>query len=410
MGEGGGQLRPVPALAADISQKYDVEFEMNMDVVEDVPAELEHFIRLARLGLVTGARGYFNEVLKRHLKWFPVFAEFVDFLADRVQHREELPDLCDIADEAHRTFSNEELELLDVYQCLRSIHQQDSPLHLPTIDQMRANDFFTRGPLSPTAAQVIEIVCIRIPDMLSLDEQQTLATSYFDWALEQDEIWGASRVLAVITVPDSPEFFSTTRRYFHRLLSACLRSNDKQVAFFTIANVCTTWTIRVIGWYWRRELRADVDYTSFNIHLFWDLLEIQFISGALLGALLQSTSTGACFEAWIEGVKGLADVGEALIRSIIVEGQEAAVTPSNEEHADRQSLLATWFDGSKLLQQKQLELLAIISLSEQESTIWVGISGKWPLMPYQRRFLTDVQTWTSAMSCFAKRWKSVRLE
>ena len=49
--------------------------EMDLDLEEDVAAELEEFVLLGRLGLKDEAWNLADTVLRRHLHFFPVFAE-----------------------------------------------------------------------------------------------------------------------------------------------------------------------------------------------------------------------------------------------------------------------------------------------------------------------------------------------
>ena len=53
---------------------------MEFDIEEDIERELETFVRLARVGLATKAREYFEQTLRSHLSVFPVFAEYAEFL------------------------------------------------------------------------------------------------------------------------------------------------------------------------------------------------------------------------------------------------------------------------------------------------------------------------------------------
>jgi hypothetical protein len=56
--------------------------EMDFDIVEDIPAELEDFIFLSRLGLIKEAHELFEQNLKPYLGFFPVLAEFADMLLE----------------------------------------------------------------------------------------------------------------------------------------------------------------------------------------------------------------------------------------------------------------------------------------------------------------------------------------
>ena len=66
------------ASAGDESSRFDMEMELE----EDVPAELEDFIFLARLGVKDEALRLAQNVLWRHIYQFPVFAEIAGFLIE----------------------------------------------------------------------------------------------------------------------------------------------------------------------------------------------------------------------------------------------------------------------------------------------------------------------------------------
>jgi len=70
-----------------IHDKADVgdqspEFDIELDLEEDIPAELEEFVLLARLGVKDEALRLAQDVLWRHIHQFPVFAEIAGFLIE----------------------------------------------------------------------------------------------------------------------------------------------------------------------------------------------------------------------------------------------------------------------------------------------------------------------------------------
>ncbi|KAH7169513.1 hypothetical protein DER46DRAFT_462481, partial [Fusarium sp. MPI-SDFR-AT-0072] len=52
------------------------------DIVEDIPAELEDFIFLSRLGILEEAKGLFEQNLRPYISFFPVLAEYADMLLE----------------------------------------------------------------------------------------------------------------------------------------------------------------------------------------------------------------------------------------------------------------------------------------------------------------------------------------
>ncbi|KAK5094837.1 hypothetical protein LTS08_008455 [Lithohypha guttulata] len=69
-------------MTGDATIEEQFGFEMDLDLEEDVQAELEDFILLARLGVEDGALHLARTVLWRHVHHFPVFAEVADFLLE----------------------------------------------------------------------------------------------------------------------------------------------------------------------------------------------------------------------------------------------------------------------------------------------------------------------------------------
>lgn len=55
---------------------------MKFDIVEDIPAELESFIFLVRLGRFEEAYQLFDQLLVQHMGSFPVLGEYADMLLE----------------------------------------------------------------------------------------------------------------------------------------------------------------------------------------------------------------------------------------------------------------------------------------------------------------------------------------
>ena len=61
------------------------KISFDVEIREDVGAELEEFIRLNHSGNYGEAELLYRECLEQHLKWFPVAAEYADFLLRRCE-------------------------------------------------------------------------------------------------------------------------------------------------------------------------------------------------------------------------------------------------------------------------------------------------------------------------------------
>jgi len=90
------------------------------DIEEDVPAELELFVRHCRLGLYKVAQEIYEDALEAHRTWFPVTAEYAQMLLDQGDFRK-LELFIDDALQVEQ-FSEEELRLLRLLSALAKIH------------------------------------------------------------------------------------------------------------------------------------------------------------------------------------------------------------------------------------------------------------------------------------------------
>jgi hypothetical protein len=78
--------RPEQSLSStpsDASSPLDSRMQLEYAIEEDIPAELEDFVRLARLGQFMDAEELFQETLKDHVHLFPVAAEYADCLMEQ---------------------------------------------------------------------------------------------------------------------------------------------------------------------------------------------------------------------------------------------------------------------------------------------------------------------------------------
>ena len=66
---------------------------LNVEIREDVGAELEEYVRLNHSGDYDRADQLYHECLEKHLDWFPVTAEYGDCLLRQGRH-DELKSLC----------------------------------------------------------------------------------------------------------------------------------------------------------------------------------------------------------------------------------------------------------------------------------------------------------------------------
>jgi hypothetical protein len=100
--------------------KFELE---DMDIDEDVEAELQDFVRLARLELFEAASEWFQKCLSRHQSMFPVLVEHLDMLlqARRYQDVVNLPDIEMQEDPEKNLAAHDEANQDDISQLLASM-------------------------------------------------------------------------------------------------------------------------------------------------------------------------------------------------------------------------------------------------------------------------------------------------
>lgn len=90
-----------------------------VDTQEDIPGELEAFIRLNRLGRFSEAKAFFEETLRPHVDQFPVFIEYADLLLEQGNFRS-LSEFLGSA--SKKLFTKEETILVDLLNALAEIY------------------------------------------------------------------------------------------------------------------------------------------------------------------------------------------------------------------------------------------------------------------------------------------------
>lgn len=139
-------------------------FDMELDLEEDIPAELEEFILLARLGVEDEALRLAQDVLWRHTHHYPVFAEVAGFLAEHRLFGELRTLVNHLYDRKVEFRDREEQEFV---QFLSSLMLQDHETHITeanVIDSGFCNSTADESkPLSPTQ------VCHNVADRVRTD-------------------------------------------------------------------------------------------------------------------------------------------------------------------------------------------------------------------------------------------------
>jgi hypothetical protein len=90
-----------------------------VDTQEDIPGELEAFIRLNRLGRFSEAKAFFEETLRPYVDQFPVFIEYADLLLEQGNFSR-LSEFLGSAPK--KLFTSEETVLVDLFKGLADIY------------------------------------------------------------------------------------------------------------------------------------------------------------------------------------------------------------------------------------------------------------------------------------------------
>jgi hypothetical protein len=69
--------------SSEAGSPMDSRMQLEFAIEEDIPAELEDFVRLSRLGMFKDAEELFDQTLRDHANLFPVAAEYADFLLEQ---------------------------------------------------------------------------------------------------------------------------------------------------------------------------------------------------------------------------------------------------------------------------------------------------------------------------------------
>jgi hypothetical protein len=107
------------ALVYEARWEKDPITSFEVDVEEDIPGELEAFIRLNRLGRYSEAKAFFEETLRPHADQFPIFIEYADLLLEQGNFSS-LREFLGSA--TKKNFTREETVLVDLFKALTDIY------------------------------------------------------------------------------------------------------------------------------------------------------------------------------------------------------------------------------------------------------------------------------------------------
>ena len=158
----------------------DHVIQLEFDIEEDIPGELEDFVLQSRLGAFRTAQELFEANLKPHLRFFPVVAEYADFLLEQQSFRQLLDFVLRLPPDADS--SEDERGLLDLLFALSTLRTEGSLnkalslarnwrsrtarpwKHFSEADVRSRNDENARHSLSldPSARDISSDYCLRV--------------------------------------------------------------------------------------------------------------------------------------------------------------------------------------------------------------------------------------------------------
>ncbi|KAL5337633.1 hypothetical protein BJX70DRAFT_399450 [Aspergillus crustosus] len=93
-----------------------------LDLEEDLESELHEFVRLCRMGYYSDAETFFDNVLEKHLRLFPVIAEYADMLLEQGRYRQAVEFLSHHLSVSEDTLNPLETQLLILMRSFANIH------------------------------------------------------------------------------------------------------------------------------------------------------------------------------------------------------------------------------------------------------------------------------------------------
>lgn len=95
------------------------------DIKEDIPEEIEEFVRLSRLGNFKEGNWVYESVLQPHVKLFPAAAEYADFLLEQGSYgllEDFLKNTLDSVESGDFAFEQNEILLFRLLKALANMH------------------------------------------------------------------------------------------------------------------------------------------------------------------------------------------------------------------------------------------------------------------------------------------------
>ncbi|UZP43468.1 hypothetical protein NXS19_011280 [Fusarium pseudograminearum] len=300
--------------------------DMRLDIVEDIPAELEDFIFLSRLGIFEEAKGLFEQNMKPYISFFPVLAEYADMLLEEGLY-DDLTQLLTSLDSTH--YSESERNLLDLIKALSKAYSEQSLIQAqgeqvderPMIEAALnlAKDWHKEMLKSPPDVSGLQIHTLEIYlsiGVLANFSSCDLDTTYYklpwssatdpwdgciEWLgrlLQEHKFWEAQRIFAILNPVLPPGTVSDMFKTCCDSLRRCPQTEVSAIAELTAINAYSSWVLQKSK-QWKDE---GIRLRLVEEAIFYSL-EATRLFPALFGE--QATFRGRCFCEWLENLQML---------------------------------------------------------------------------------------------------------
>lgn len=320
------------ATSSNSASESDIPLQLEMDIEEDVPAELEHFVRLVMLGEDDAALEYFDRVLTRHLHAFPVFAEYIDLVLPsrikigsiaRAKSLRLRRALDDVQSNSFTSLQQEYVALIALcsdfmHAPKASIELQDHAVQLlrggfKSLNLFKSEQFRVTSATPPVAIRIAQLCSLANysshPELLPFDDGR-----FYSDLLEHGHLWEAQKLYMRRWSNDRER-----HPLFEKAAHECL---NQDLAGFAILAAANTHIAYLLG----KESISAVEILGL-------VVPEQNTSLGLLHRVLNGHSQGKRFREWTENTRNIGSKAAEVARQ--TRGKEAV-----RLHQHMQNLLA----------------------------------------------------------------------
>ncbi|KAK5070398.1 hypothetical protein LTR64_000069 [Lithohypha guttulata] len=186
-----------------------------LNLKEDIAAELEDFMLLTRLGIYDEASEFVNQVLWPHLSWFPVAAEGLGFFREQHDYNGLRRVLSELAMRDIKFQSTHEQKLISMYEDVYDTRSATLGHRLRYL-AYESMSMSTLDYISFVALHIAELHIYAKTTATNLDIFGEEASNHIDGLLKHGYFWEAGRVFAICSnVNKQWEKSTSDRRHQH---------------------------------------------------------------------------------------------------------------------------------------------------------------------------------------------------